>query len=491
MSRYSALFYSLTGAIAVIFVLYGLNVFPTPGTDSRVFIPTALLYSQGFGLVNPLYDVSVVGVATDVTNAIKFNYYVPFFPMMLGTLTKIHPGIRSIFLICSLFSISSLFLYCRTLLSALPANITTSIKALALCSVAYVATYLIPTVGRPENLTVLLVFMIYILYSKRNELNRPLYNVLICIIFSVMFASQLICFYFCFIFFLIAELLNTTNVLKTIIVNTARFAAIALLFAVILSASPHGLTDTVTTIRLHSLSAMTRSDRSLKLFIHYWLFWPLNSGFLVLFLLCTIFYLKGLFTRLRGSRALPVVLICLLHAMVLYGIARFILYASPTVYNATQFILPLSIFLITNMLSLPKSVLKLTTRVGTAIVFVAGIVVFLRVFVLFVDYKKDKKDFAAARPIFNKFVHGSKNVYITVNLWPLADDANDVKFFDGVHLKKDDTLIIQQMYLPFGNEFINKCTVLYDWRTEEKRKLFGIPLTNTPQGYSFVVCRVN
>ena len=183
MNRYKLLLYSVTAVVSVILILYGLNIFPTPGTDSRVFIPTALLYSQGFGLINPLYDVSVVGVATDITNAIKFNYYVPFFPMMLGTLSKIHPGIKTIFLICSLFSISSLFLYCRTLLSVIPQQLTGPVKALVLSSIIYVATYVIPTVGRPENLTVLLVFMIYILYGKRNVINSVLYNVLLCTIF--------------------------------------------------------------------------------------------------------------------------------------------------------------------------------------------------------------------------------------------------------------------------------------------------------------------
>ena len=306
-----------------------------------------------------------------------------------------------------------------------------------------------------------------------------------------MFASQLICFYFCFIFFVIAELINSSNVYRTIVVNMLRFAAIGLLFAAILSASPHGIMDTVTTIRMHSLSAMTRSDRSLKLFIHYWLFSPLNFGFVILFSLCIFFYLKGLFLRIKDIKAVPVILISGLHLMLLYGIVRFILYASPTVYNATQFILPLSIFLIANILSLPKGGVK-SAVTGLAIAtYIAGIIVFLRVFVLFIDYKIDKKDFAAARHIFNKYVHGGKNVYVTVNLWPLADDANDIKFFDGVRFKKDDTLVIQQMYLPFANNFLSKCTIIYDWRTEEQRKILGIPLTNTPQGYSFVVCKVN
>ncbi len=491
MNRFKVLFYSLTAVLSVILVLYGLNIFPTPGTDSRVFIPTALLYARGFGLVNPLYDVSVVGVATNVSNAIKFNYYVPFYPMLLGTLGKINPGIKTIFFICSMFSIAGLFLYIRAIASVLPARLSNSMKVFVLCSLVYVATYLIPTVGRPENLTVLLVFMIYILYDRRYELHPALYNLLICVIFGVMFATQIICFYFCFIFFLVFELLNARNLFITILINTARFWGVALIFFAILSASPHGFTDTVDTIRLHASSAMTRSDRSAKLFVHYWLFSQLNFGFLILFLVCTGFYLRTLFVKLKDAKIMRVLMVIALQLMVLYGIARFILYASPTVYNATQFILPLSVYLFLNIISLPKSYLKTAVYSLSILTYVAGTVVFLRVFILFVDYKTDKKDYAAARPIINRLVQNSKNVYITVNLWPLVDDASDVKFFDGVHFKKDDTLIIQQIYLPFANEFLSKCTIIYDWRTTEQRKFLGIPLTNTPQGYSFTVCRVN
>ncbi len=491
MNRFKVLLYSLTAVVCVILILYGLNVYPTPGTDSRVFIPTALLYSHGLGLINPLYDVSVVGVATDIHNAIKFNYYVPFFPMLLGSLSRVHPGIKTIFFICSLFSIASLFLYCRTMISVLPERIGTALKMMVLFSVVYVSTYLIPTVGRPETITVLLVFMIFLLYNKRAGMNAMLYNLLICVIFSVMFATQLICFYFCFLFFVTFELLNTSDVFRCIWVNAARFAVIALVFYGILSASPHGFADTINTIRLHAASAMTRIDRSAKLFIHYWLLAPLNFGFLILFLLCTFFYLRSLFAHFKRNSVITIILVSALQLMILYGIARFILYASPTVYNATQFILPLSVYLFLSILSLPKGFLKTTVNTLTIATYVAGTIVFLRVFILFIDYKNDRKDFAAARPLINGFVHNGKNVYITVNLWPLVDDVDDVKFFDSIHFKSGDTLIIQQMYLPFANEFLSKCTIIYDWRTAEKRKFLGIPLTNTPQGYSFTVCRVN
>ncbi len=491
MNRFKVLLYSLTGVISVILILFALNVYPTPGTDSRVFIPAALLYSHGLGLVNPLYEVAVLGMVTDAQEAMKFNYYVPFFPMLLGSLSKIHPGVKTVFFICSLFSIAGLFLYCRTIASLLPEKLTGPLKTMLLLSVVYLVTYLIPTVGRPETITVLLVFIVFLLYNKRKELNTALFNFLICIIFSVMFATQVICFYFCFLFFVTFELLNTDNVFKTVLINTARFAVIGLLFYVILSASPHGFTDTVNNVRLHASAAMTRKDRSVKLFIHYWLLAPLNFGFLVLFLLCIVFYVRSLLARLKKSPAIIVVLVGALQLMILYGIVAFILYASPTVYNATQFILPLSVYLFLNILSLPKSFLKTLASAFTIATYVAGSLVFLRVFILFIDYKNDRKDYAAARHIINRFVHNGKNVFVTVNLWPLVDDIKDIRFYDGVHIKKGDTLVLQQMYMPSADEILSKCTIIYDWRTEERRKFLGIPLTHTPQGYSFAVCRIN
>src|SRR5438045_2007798 len=117
MNRFKVLFYLLAGVVSFVLLLYGFNIFPTPGTDSKVFIPPALLYSRGMGLVNPLYDLSLVlGPGFNF----KFNYYVPFYPLLLGTLSKVHPGIRTIFLICSLFSVTGLFLYCHRVITLLP-----------------------------------------------------------------------------------------------------------------------------------------------------------------------------------------------------------------------------------------------------------------------------------------------------------------------------------------------------------------------------------
>src|SRR5207253_464144 len=159
---------------------------------------------------------------TDPTHTNRFNYYVPFYPFLLGLLSKPHPGIKTIFFICSLFSTANIFLYTRHLARNLTAYTSKAVQVMALLSIPYVATYLL---------------------------------------------------------FITAELLDE-NVRTTIITNSLRFAAILLLFCLVLAISPNGLANTITGIRLHVTYVLDRTDRSVSLFLYYWLLAPLNIGFL-------------------------------------------------------------------------------------------------------------------------------------------------------------------------------------------------------------------
>ena len=129
MNRFKAIFLLLSIIICVILLLYGFYIFPIPGNDSIVFIPPALLYSKGFGLANPVYFVTTL---TDLTHTNRFNYYVPFFPFLLGILSKIKPGIKTIFIFCSIFSAGSLLLYTRVISSFLPHKLSITLIIISL-----------------------------------------------------------------------------------------------------------------------------------------------------------------------------------------------------------------------------------------------------------------------------------------------------------------------------------------------------------------------
>jgi hypothetical protein len=478
--------YLLAAITAIILILFAINVFPIPGTDSIVFIPPAFLYSKGHGLANPLYFITKI---TDPTHTNRFNYYVPFYPFLLGLLSKPHPGIKTIFFICSLFSTANIFLYTRYLSRQLTASTSKAVQVIALLSIPYVATYLLPTVGRPECITILMSFLIYLLYSKRNQYSVWFYNITLCILFALILATQLIGFYFCFLLFITAELLNNENVPRTIITNTLRFVAILLLFCLVLAISPNGLASTITGIRLHIGYVLDRTDRSVSLFLYYWLLAPLNVGFLLLFVLGAVFYVKRIMAVRKTLPAVRMALLLVVQLFLIYGIGKFILYASPTVYNATQFILPLSAFIIVNIASLKKGQVY-GFRMTAVAAYAAGAIMFLRSLVLFIDYLNDGKTYDKAKIVANNIAREHPNVYISNGLWSLFDDPDHVKFFTN-HVNKGDILIVQQAYHPFPPELEGKCTVIYDWTTTSPRKILGIPLSKRPQGYSFWVCRVN
>jgi hypothetical protein len=488
MRTFKIIFYVISIIVSAILLVFAFHVFPIPGTDSVVFIPAALLFSKGYGLANPLYYVTQL---TDLTHTNRFNYYVPFYPYILGLLSRINPGIKTIFVFCALFSAASLLLYTRVVISFLPKQVSLWAKIIILISVAYIATYLLPTVGRPEGLTTLLVLLVYIVSRTKNTYPALAFNAVICILFALILATQLICFYFCFLFFITCELLNNDQFIKVIWVNTLRVLAIVAIFCLVLQMSPNGLANTVSGIKIHINYVLERHDRSLPLFIHYWLLSQVNFGFLIIFLLCTIFYLQEIYFRTRKIQSLPRILIILIQLLIAYGIIKFILYASPTVYNATQFILPMSAWLVFNILSPEKGRFKLSLNWLAFITYCAGAIFLGREIILFVDYLHDGKTYDAASAIVTPVMKNRQNVYITQSLWSLNENLNDVKIFDGIHFKKDDTIIVQQAYHPFPPALVGKCTIIYDWGTADHRKFLGKSLTERPQGYSFVICKIN
>jgi len=485
-------FYLLIATVSIILIIFSLNVFPIPGTDSRVFIPPALMYSRGYGFVNPLYNITfIVGLYKNHNDFFQFNYYVPFYPLLLGIISKISPGIKSFFFICSLFSVANLVLYGWVTKSFIDQKRSMWHWSLQLMSVIYLSTFVFPTVGRPENLSCLLIFLIYILYLKRTSIKSILiYNIFLCLLFSLLLSTQIVGFYFCALFFVTFELLNSLSVFKTVLINLLRFTVIIIGFLIVLSLSPNGILNTLNGIKTHGSWALTRVDRSMKMFIYYWVFAPLNFAFLGIFISAAAFYVKFMVIRLKKLKGSQLLLVSLLHLVILLSIPKFILYASPAVYNATQFIFPLSVYLFSRI-ALEENVLLKKSSIGiTAISYLGGALVFMRWILLFADYKTNGKDYDHAKITINKVMNEHHNARITPALWSLFDNPYDVKFFDGTY-KKGDIVIIQQAYARNIDLYLNKATILYDWRISEQRKFMGVPLASTPQCYSFVVCKFN
>ncbi len=292
-------------------------------------------------------------------------------------------------------------------------------------------------------------------------------------------------------FFVVYEVIDSKNALRSILVNGLCFACVLLLTALILAITPNGLVSTVTGLKLHIQYVFSRSDKSVSLFIHYWLLAPLNFGFLVIFILAVVYYGKELFAKLRGAESFKIIAVVALHLLIAAGVVKFILYAGPTVYNATEFILPLSAYTLLNLLNGEYGKMSRIYSYSLLVTYSLGTLVFIRGLMLFIDNQVGEKTYRNAKKELEKIYTDHKNVYITDGLWSLNDNLDSVKLFRENNFAKNDIIVVQQAYHPFPEILKGKCTIIYDWSTNEKGSFLGIPLSMRPQGYSFVVCKVN
>jgi len=480
-------FYAFAIFVCIILFSYALCVFPIPGSDSIVFLPPALSYSRGLGFTNPLYFIARY---TDLTHANKFNYYVPLYPFLLGSLSKVRPGIPTIFFFCALFSSANLLIYSKVISALWEQEPRPLFKISILLSVVYISIYLLPTVGRPENLTCLFVFLVYLLYKERDKIGNAVYFLQMTILLSLILSTQIVCYYFCFLFFVLYEIMNSKNVYKTILWNTLLLCCTLSLFCLIVQLSPIGLVSTINGIRTHVDYVFTRSDRSIELFIYYWLFAPNNFGFLILFILGAIFFIREVYVRLTRSELIKRALIALLLLALIGGIVKFILYASPTIYNASEFILPLTAYVIFNINKVGYKSQKAFMWTA-AITFFSGTVIFLRTLILFADDLKHEKNYSVAKAVISKYAGGNRNIYITNGMWTLFDDLDKLKLFNESNYKTGDTVIVQQAYGRFPDSLRDKCTIIYDWRRyPEEVRFWGMKIANGPHDYSFVICKI-
>ena len=470
--------------VAAILVLYAYFIFPIPGTDSMVYIPAALLYAKGQGLANPLYYVTHI---TDLTHTNRFNYYVPFQAQLLGLLSHILPGVRTIFLFCALFSVTSLLLFARHLSRLLQSGTSLWIAAACSLSVTYMGMYLLPTTGRPETLTSFMALLVYLAWQRRRALPVGVIDAVVVVLCGLMLATQLLSCFFCFLVFVTFDLLETGHVLKTVVRNILRFAGILLVGALAIAWSPNGFQATVQGISAHAHHVLGRTDKSISLFLYYWVLYPFNFGFLAIFLCGAVFYVRMLAARLRTATRPQMVLVLLLQGILIVGGVKFVIYASPAVYNATQFVLPVAAFVLGQIALLKRPQFAASVVLLT---FIAGSLIFARSVYLFQDYMADGKTYDNARKEVKQIAAQYPGVYISMGLWCLFDDPNDVKIFEPSLVKKGDIIIVEQANHPFPDIIKGKTTTLYDWSTKERRTFMGIPVTNRPQGYSFVVCRV-
>ena len=470
--------------VTVIFVSLALIVsarlvFPLIGSDSVVFLPPALFLAQGYGFVNPLYLVSHFA---DPSHQDLFNYYVPLFPLVLGALAKSAPSIQTLFLICAGFGILHLILFGRQILK-IGAGDRAITTILAICPIIYLGIYLVPTSGRPELLSSLWALLLYVTYNSKQTKGKM---ALMGALFGCMALTQLMGLYFSFLVFTIAELSNNTNIkTQTKNLTVAGLVAVAV-FAVVIVLYPPGASSFYFGLSKHISYVMHRHDRGRFLYFYYWFYTPYAFGFVVVFLLAAGYFLKDIRVRWRAVSAAQRVIIMAAALLLVFGLFRFVLTASPTVYNVTQFLSPLLLYVF-GKLAVSRN--RRLIQLPLSLIFLYSCFIFIRIIVLGFDYTRDGRDFETVSRKVTYAINTYKPNLVSSGLWALCPDPKQRTILTKSNYKPDDIVLLQRGDLDVQSKVISGWELLYQCGAPTPHKVLGLPVRH-PLSYTFSVYRV-
>ncbi|MBX2905823.1 MAG: hypothetical protein KF744_07290 [Taibaiella sp.] len=467
---------------SLLLIVFAVCVFPIPGTDSLVFLPPAISYAHGQGFTNPLYYVDKF---TDPTHTHRFNYYVPLFPWLVGAVGRAYSDVRTIFLFCAMLGTGGLMLYTRKFVT-MASDASRHLRLGFIFSCFYLPIFFLPTVSRPENLTFFVSFIIYLIYGAKKRIPPVAYHIAIALLFASLLASQILCFFFCFVFYALCDVIETDKPIRSALESLAVFILSIGFACLIIAAGPIGFRETLDAVWWHVSAVVKRNDNSLSLLFYYWALAPLSFGFIGIFLLAAGFFIRSAFARLRQAKPLTILFAAFLAFILIWALFRYVLYGAPTVYNVTQFVLPFMSFII---VSLAKTRNKIMT-IAFGLLCVAGTFAMSRHILLFGNMLASGKTFSAARAIVLEKTGKNQNVYVSNGVWPLYPDIYAPAVHIGDQFSSGDTIVLQQAYLDIPEELKNRSEVIFDWRAAEPVRVLGLKVASRPQGYGFSILRV-
>jgi hypothetical protein len=145
--------FAATGLLCAAMFVSGREVFPPPRGDAIGFVPAAIEFRAGHGLVQPIYPLYL----TAADGSSRLSYPLPLFPWLVAALMPAN-GPRAAFEVVALFRVLSLLAAAALFLRAAgPGARGFGVSAAACGSLVGMCTSGMPTEGRPEALGVLVV----------------------------------------------------------------------------------------------------------------------------------------------------------------------------------------------------------------------------------------------------------------------------------------------------------------------------------------------
>lgn len=467
---------------SLLLIAFALCVFPIPGTDSLVFLPAAVSYARGQGFVNPLYYVADF---TDPTHTHRFNYYVPLFTWLMGMVGRVYADVRTIFLFCALLGSTGLLLYSRDVVRSVTGSGRYIVWGFVL-SCFYLPLFFLPTVGRPENLTFFVSFLVYLLYRRRQKMPLVWYIVVLSALLGSLLATQILGFVFCFVFLALCDLLETNKPIRSALRSFVVLLLSVGIACLLIALGPIGLVETLTAFWWHVTMVVGRHDNSIPLLVHYWALAPLSFGFVGIFAFATVFFLQKMVVSLKSAGWLTRFFAAVLVAFLLWTFNKYVLYGAPTVYNVTQFVLPMMAFV-------TMSVAQYKRRGIAAAYFLlclVGTLAMGRHLFMFGNMLASGKTFGKARNLIEEKTGNSGRRLVSNGLWSVCRDINSPVTILLDKYKPGDTVVVQQAYMDIPDDLKQKADLIYEWRAPAPVRFLGVKVATRPQGYGFSIYHV-
>lgn len=470
--------------LSVLCIIFGSFYYPIAGPDTIFFIPPAINFYQGNGLINQIAAEHLSAIDTSGQN--RFLYYPPFFPILLSLFADSDASGIFIFLgfLSALSILLSALILCKYLIQK---SGRLSWLGAIFIFLALITILRMPwgSSGRPEIFARFLISIAFLLfcflsYKKYWQIFGVILGLLIithpveALIFGVLLG-------------LVFSIQESTKTTLFLILKILALASVVV-FIFIQFFSPIDINELITGLARHwFLKALTGSG-----FINFFslisnthsLFYGVIFIFLVLIGIKT---LKSYFYNIK-SRELFIVFLAILFLITVY-------FSIINVRN--YYITPFSVIIFA-VFGYYIFVLNHSHFLKWAAVFIFLVLSFtsLREVVLFPFYVKDGVDLENARKIFETIVKRDElylNIEITKSLWLLNKDLNTIKLIpDDYNIKSENPLLIfwQQENI-FKSKVpplaIRGCPLLENYFNMKEPVIFNIKLSDITPGYGFAV----
>lgn len=260
--------------ISLVLVVFGYQVYPTPGTDSLIFLAPALNAYNGNGLTNSLFQK--VTEITDPTGLHRMTYYPPFFPMLIKAL--LFEGTpQNVFLLIGLINALTLCIWTFIWLTHFKTTDWRFVVFLCVALLALAATFN-GRLGRPETLMGLLVSTatFFVLYFKESRWKYLSIGFVFGLLYATSFVMAVL-----FTFILAGYYAWREEVRKLAVISFFIILGAVVSFSLVFLWSPFSFLETISGIVRHGLLFDTELHFSFRSFLNYFILTPVSPFFVV------------------------------------------------------------------------------------------------------------------------------------------------------------------------------------------------------------------